>query len=234
MDSIKKGFTLLELLVVTSILALVGGAFMINLDSNLLKNAENKLTTYNLSTVKTALVQFRKDMGYFPGFGELAAANLDLDDYDVFGNEVGLSTETWADLSVNFWQLFEQPVKISDPNFWNYKPDYNHGWNGPYITGLNLKLYNAGSNNLNAGDQYDGVYALSDQFFKDFDTQNFSQFNYWGHDGNPNLIISKNGNPLVIKEYLNKYYLISFGEDGVFDSVSNLDKENDIVVYLGK
>ena len=123
MDSIKKGFTLLELLVVTSILALVGGAFMINLDSNLLKNAENKLTTYNLSTVKTALVQFRKDMGYFPGFGELAAANLDLDDYDVFGNEVGLSTETWADLSVNFWQLFEQPIKISDPNFWNYKPE---------------------------------------------------------------------------------------------------------------
>ena len=68
--SMKRAFTLLELLVTIALLAIVGGLVIsqINLDED---GISSNINAYSMGQVRDALLAFRRDMGYFPGQGPL-------------------------------------------------------------------------------------------------------------------------------------------------------------------
>jgi hypothetical protein len=117
------------------------------------QRAEQQLSLDRLQQVRAALLDFKRDMGFFPGQGPLAAANLDLSDYNyVDGDNPGTENpdaatlDAWAVHPLNLWMLFERPRDNGDPNRWRWRKEIARGWNGPYLgQGLFYRLDGAGT-----------------------------------------------------------------------------------------
>jgi prepilin-type N-terminal cleavage/methylation domain-containing protein len=217
----RKAFTLLELLVVVSILAIIGGAIIPVISSNIFDNAKRDMNLSSMSQIRDALLRFRQDMGYFPGQGpRLNAANLDLslyDDSEYYGS--GGTASEWAELSddnrdlMNFWQLIHKPKVNSDGDFWDYDLDARRGWNGPYLVGYNLR-YNDYQYN---GSTYQNIRALSDGY--DEVQEVISGAGFWSLAGDPAQPLNRAGRPLRLMMLDDDcYYLVSCGPDGVLDT----------------
>lgn len=223
----KSGFTLLELLVVVSILAVIGGIVIRVISADTLTNAQRNGTLGTLGKVRDALLQFRQDMGYFPGQGPLNGANLDLTlsgfDTSAFLDSSGATAVAWADLGgdnnklINFWQLFKQPHATGDSDDdndrWSRNSDLGLGWNGPYLEayGLRYQQYEQDS------ETYNNLYALSDRF--DFTWDSTIQNGYWTVGEDPTEpALKRAGQLLKLMRLGEVYYLVSAGVDGVMDT----------------
>ena len=68
----QQGFTLLELLVVVSILAAVSGIGFFALSGDTLKQKNIDLAKVEMQNIATAVKKFKQDTGYFPGQGPFA------------------------------------------------------------------------------------------------------------------------------------------------------------------
>ena len=68
---LSHGFTLLEVLIVVTLLALVGGAVIYS-QGKVRKELGERLSDYESSTLHKALKQFRRDTGYYPKQGPFA------------------------------------------------------------------------------------------------------------------------------------------------------------------
>ncbi len=117
----NKGFTLLELLVVVSILATMAG-IGVRAIGGYIERAREDLVNTEMKNIGEAIVKFNSDTGYFPGEGLFASKN-----------------ETNVDKS-DFSFLFYPPVRESaagqkkGEEILPWDMDEKRGWNGPYLT----------------------------------------------------------------------------------------------------
>lgn len=226
--SIKRAFTLLELLVTIALLAIVGGLVIlqINLDED---GISSSINAYSMGQVRDALLAFRRDMGYFPGQGPLAADKLNLGD---FSSEIGdVDPLLWANKPTNLWQLFIEPTASGSVDFWKYDPGSCRGWNGPYLNSNRLKLHGY--------DGFDHIYAIADNFsagFKEMNTH-LGGTAYWAVEPDEQKKYYPGSPYILVKdESSGDYYLISQGPDGEIDPIDETDPEemDDIKLLLGR
>lgn len=113
---LKKGFTLIELVVVTLVIAVIAGATITAFNSGFVDEKEQTAALYEMTQIRDAILQFKQDN---PSHS-LTDANLCspadasfllTDDYDT--DDVCNTTEAF----ITAW----------DPN-------YRLGWQGPYMT----------------------------------------------------------------------------------------------------
>lgn len=129
-----QGFTLLELLVVVSLLAVLATAALLS-NEGVNDQAELDVTKAEIAALRKALLQFRRDTGVLPGQGDYACEsaptvfNANLNNIPAY--VAPADKVDWCKSSANFWMLFSDPIS-SDLNNWN--PDTRRGWNGPYLT----------------------------------------------------------------------------------------------------
>ena len=251
----QSGFTLLELIIVVSILAIIGGIVLRVVSADTLTNAQRDANLGTLGQVRDALLQFRQDMGYFPGQGPLGGADLDLTlsgfDTNAFLDSAGATAAVWADLGndndtlINFWQLFRQPYTAGDTpddaddsnDRWGWNRDLGLGWNGPYLEayGLRYQQYEQDS------ETYNKLYALSDRFDATWDIA--AENGYWTIGDDPaETALVKAGQPLRLMRLNGAddvYYIVSAGLNGVMDTdpdnPSHTElQEDDVGIALGR
>ena len=221
--SMKRAFTLLELLVTIALLAIVGGLVIsqINLDED---GISSNINAYSMGQVRDALLAFRRDMGYFPGQGPLDANYQKLN----WLNSIGVNQKKqWARLDHNFWQLFQEPEDKTDSDKWSYNPQTGIGWYGPYLNSNGIKLHGY--------DGFDHIYAIADNFSAGFIEMNthLGGTAYWAVEADDQKKYYP-GSPYVLLKNNGSYYLISNGLDATLESTSNaLAYDTDIIIDLG-
>ncbi|MCM8527638.1 MAG: type II secretion system GspH family protein [Lentisphaeraceae bacterium] len=143
----QKNFTLLELLIVVSILALIAGGVVMSVSGSY-KKVNEEVIKHRASIVYDALVKFKKDMGFYPKQDQLAlsevvnpAPSTLIEDHTAWFNNTG-----------NFNQLFERPIGAVNPDKWKWNIDSKRGWDGPY---LNYGDYTVDDETFSA--QFNGV-----------------------------------------------------------------------------
>ena len=183
----RHGFSLLELLVTVSILALISGITIVAIDG-MDSRAHTAVTIDRLNTLKAAILEFERDTGYLPIHGKpFQPEQLDLsgilyinDENKSEGNSSSDLLHDWAGLESNFWQLFYQPIGSNDVDDhddaidkyrWTWKPSIKLGWNGPYLKNDSSHSYTDQATGLRR------VSAIPDAY----DGKNHS----WYHDLSP-------------------------------------------------
>ena len=170
-----RGFTLIELALITSILMAVGYLLVVSYDG-MPETVEVQTAQFEIVQVKKALLRFYRDTGFLPGTGPFdleanggAVRASDLPKFELQGQ-----ADAWLHSPANFWQLFENPLPpepIEDVVFevggiavsedgtvaerhplgaWN--PTTRRGWNGPYLESSGNGLVRIGSNLQENGD----------------------------------------------------------------------------------
>jgi prepilin-type N-terminal cleavage/methylation domain-containing protein len=120
----QRGFTMLELLLVLSLLAMIATLAVSSME-NTGEDVADQLARSEMHAIREALLQFKRDTGYFPNSGNAACtaitqpANKSFVPADLW--------QAWCAHSANFWMLFENPGLEE----WN--PDLARGWRGPYL-----------------------------------------------------------------------------------------------------
>ncbi len=117
----QRGFTLVELLVVITLVGLLAIGIVVSLDG-VDDDARERLTKAEMSELRKALLQFRRDVGHFPAVGSAFPPAEDA--------VLDLLRECQSD---------DVPVDGADENRLTYDPgcgvyniDTARGWNGPY------------------------------------------------------------------------------------------------------
>jgi prepilin-type N-terminal cleavage/methylation domain-containing protein len=135
---LQSGFTLLELLVVSLILAALAGAVVASYNG-IDAQANYDIAKNDMAEIRKALLQFRRDSGTesFPGQGQYDCTDAfnggdatDQNSMMSFPAEAGANDAeiiAWCQHPANFWMLFQDPLASG----WNM--DTKRGWNGPYL-----------------------------------------------------------------------------------------------------
>ena len=233
----RSGFSLLEMLVTVSILAVISGVVIYALDQGKHEEAAQEIVTkQRLNKIRTAILAFQKDTGYLPKYGvPFQSSKLELDDF-IYINDDNHTEENssvsdlanWSDHEANLWQLFFQPKDTDNPDRWNWKRSVAHGWNGPYLNdGLSASLTDGDA-------ELRRIPALADAYLA---RQSAIE---WYRDSSPTdsvLAATADTQPLgqaikfieVVGESEKVYQLVSNGANGVFDNQPNSD---DIVLEV--
>lgn len=120
----QKGFTLLELMVVVSVLAALAGLAAVSVESYQ-QHAEKQLAEVEMQRIASAIYRFKADTGYFPKEGLFTAARL---------YQTGSSPEKDIyEKKINLKWLFSQPVTSGAVPVLPWKPSTGRGWHGPYL-----------------------------------------------------------------------------------------------------
>ncbi len=175
----NSGFTLLELLVVISLLAIVSGSVVLGYEDVQSQGREYN-TDFEMAELRKALLQFRRDSGsnHFPHDGVYDCDNdPDSETYipnpaidpnfptDFPSDVASLSAAdrvSWCKNSANFWMLFDNP--LGKP--WN--KDRRRGWNGPYLRNRQIPVdFDTESALAGILDPYGNPYLLEDMNTED-------------------------------------------------------------------
>jgi prepilin-type N-terminal cleavage/methylation domain-containing protein len=207
------GFTLLELLVVVSILAVLAGSVLTTY-RGVNDHAAEKVALDEMRELKKALLQFRQDTGYLPkqGLFDLSSAGC-------------TAPATPADARfcspANLEQLYEEPVdSLGDPIF-PWSVDTGRGWRGPYIervgeglVDIGEGLSEAGAGSPIAGDELQEIRAVADPFINDAVTAGGSELFEWRS--------SPGAPPEDTRTRFGRPYLVFDLDDGVFARIVSL------------
>ncbi|MCH2060608.1 MAG: type II secretion system GspH family protein [Verrucomicrobiales bacterium] len=225
----NKAFTLLELLIVVAILAIIGGAVIVAYKGTG-DTAEENLVEQRLAGMKQALLNFRQDMGYFPGEGPLGdTATVEpvagqLADYDTMS---AVEKSLWRNHELNHWMLYFRPNDTAIANKWVFDSDAKRGWNGPYLNAKSgLLLDNAGTlaSAFVGGGETDALLSVDDAFGRSNGSDDSSPL-YWRIINNPDITQNARfGRPIAFIEEvvtgtpdMRVYLLVSFGKNGKFE-----------------
>lgn len=147
--SFKKGFTLVELLVVISIIAILAAVVVPNAFKSIEKSKVSR-TISDLKAMKTAVLQFYADVGFFPGdvlngmdpgLGEKPSSKGSLDD-SLRG--LGITDITFYNNEVNKnWQGPYLDSKLTKQTAWGGQYDYECWWpgRGTYPQGIWITIH---------------------------------------------------------------------------------------------
>lgn len=124
----QSGFTLLELLVVITVLGLIAGAAVLGLNG-VTDQSRADATNFEMAELRKALLQFRRDSGSrnFPKQGVYNCTTIPTANFPAEAGATNAEQIVWCQHPANFWMLFQDPLA----NGWN--ADTKRGWNGPYI-----------------------------------------------------------------------------------------------------
>lgn len=138
-----QGFTLLELLVVVTLLAVLASVALLA-NEGVSDQAELDATKFEMAELRKALRQFRQDTGTFPGQGDYACdgAAMDFSSFAFLASATPAQREAWCSSPANFWMLFIDPFSATT-NDWN--PDTKRGWHGPYLSRSGPSYVDVGS-----------------------------------------------------------------------------------------
>jgi len=171
------GFTLLELLVVITLLAILAGGSLIAYEG-VQDQGRYDAVRFEVAEIRKALLKFRRDSGTndFPSQGiydctDESNGGLDTDPNSnfplTFSTQVDIppmsKTEfiTWCQTEGNFWMLFIDPFERSETDQWN--EDTRRGWNGPYLQNKYGAISNSSIDNIpNVVSPYQNPYLLID------------------------------------------------------------------------
>ena len=138
----SNGFTLLEVLIVVTLLALVGGAVIYS-QGKVREKIGERLSDYESSILHKALKQFRRDTGYYPKQGPFALLAQDgsidpgnADHWPAFLSDKNSAERTkWFNHPANFYQLIlgDSPLKSTGHALESFSIQTGRGWRGPYI-----------------------------------------------------------------------------------------------------
>lgn len=135
-DLFRKGFSLIELLIVVGVLALIGGAVLLAF-GDVESDASDHLAAAEMQQVKEAVLRFYRDTGYLPKQGPFTRGNVDTD-------AAGVSA-AWFASPANVDQLYRNPLDGTGAgtdatygalagDLKSYDVRSRRGWNGPYLT----------------------------------------------------------------------------------------------------
>jgi len=159
-QKIQAGFTLLELLVVISLVSVIAGAAIVGYEG-VQDQARYDVARFEMGEIRKALLQFRRDSGSndFPGHEKYAC-----EDPDTTGainpvlNNTPVSNLSWCQSEANLWMLFIEPGSTFT---WNV--DTKRGWKGPYLQRKSGDVsYGSESNLLGINSPYQTPYLLKD------------------------------------------------------------------------
>jgi prepilin-type N-terminal cleavage/methylation domain-containing protein len=144
----SRGFTLLELLVVTGLLVAVAGGVLFALDGSA-ETAELAVAQHELTRLQEAVQRFRLDTGYLPRRGPFALVSdggrIDPtigSHWPVVAPSAAAEREAWFRSPANFYQLFEPSRSpsiqvaldvVAGPGR-VYNPATRRGYRGPYLS----------------------------------------------------------------------------------------------------
>lgn len=191
-QSTQSGFTLLELLIVITLLGIISGSVVLSYD-DLQDQGREQVVRFEMAEMRKALLQFRRDSGSndFPTqrqYDCTDAANgnpADVNPLMSFPPEAGSSDAeiiAWCQSPANLWMLFTDPFGRSEADQWN--EDTKRGWNQGYLRSRHTLMDYLANNDL---------WGLSDPY------------------GNPYLLQAP-GSPDA--------RLVSTGADGIYDGVN--------------
>lgn len=135
----QQGFTLLELLVVVSVLATLAGITAVAMDGYE-QDSQEQLVQTEMKRIASAIYRFKEDTGYFPEEGIFTKTNA-----------------SNAEKSGFEWLFFRPDDKYGNPVLWNINT--GKGWNGPYLE------LESSSNLASAVDPNDNACSLTPAIF---------------------------------------------------------------------
>lgn len=165
----SSGFTLLELLVVVSVLAALAGLTSIRVDSYE-RDAQVKLAQVEMDRIASVIHRFRADTGYYPLTGPFAPEAMREPSAAALVNEEsgwGEAGQTWLDetwfSTANFSWLFNEPkwppvaaqldgVELQPSALMPWNMDAARGWHGPYLDPSSRSALLRGGQDPSAGD----------------------------------------------------------------------------------
>lgn len=123
----KQGFTLLELLIVVTILAIISGVVVSALD-NVQEESTISLTKSEMLRIKDAILTFKQDTGYLPRQGPFRLV--------LAGGSVPVPPDgaVWFNSPANFSQLYDNPLSGTGHALETWNRNTSRGWRGPYLT----------------------------------------------------------------------------------------------------
>ena len=119
----NRRFTLIELVVVITILAIIGGGIILSMEG-IQEKAETDAATHQMGQIRQAILHFRSDMMLMPKQGALDRSQL-----------AGAVDSTWFYHPANLDQIFTMPVDVSNSTRWTDAPGKARAWHGVYCTG---------------------------------------------------------------------------------------------------
>ncbi|WP_309386443.1 prepilin-type N-terminal cleavage/methylation domain-containing protein [Cerasicoccus frondis] len=228
-----RGFTLLELLVVVSVLAAVAfiatGAYR-----GISEDSSDRLVRVEMLEIAKAIQQFKHDTGYYPKTGPFALStdggSVVIDNLPAHAGSNDTEKTRWFYSPANFEQLMTtvSPLDSSGHQLATWNPETGRGWRGPYLTGygegyvdirddINDDPDTAAGDALGdplLGTTITNVDGIADPFEHSVTANNLlgwsstvdgDELAKWGR---PYLVFGLNGQP----------FLISMGLDGEYDT----------------
>ncbi len=209
----QAGFSLLELLVVVTILAVVAGGMILK-QGETVNDAKLSVALSEMTKVKAAILQFRLDMGRLPNPTNPA-------------NPLSLGSPG------NFNDLYD------DTNLPNWNPDTRRGWRGPYLTTLGEGFTDIGAGLLPdgngspiAGAQVQNIRSVADPFVH-FPATPGSYVPCVENPGNTNCLLDwrtlpgdeahdRHGRPYLVFDMTNedRARLVSMGQNGRYEGAA--------------
>ena len=229
------GFTLLELLVIVSILAAIAfvttGTFQ-----GVGEAANDNLVRSEMQEIAKAIRQFKQDTGYYPKQGpfdlDTATGQVPIGTLPVHAGSNNTEKQRWFYSPANFHQLFVNPLAGTGHLLESWDIDSGRGWRGPYLKGfaegfvdirddINPAVNGAGGDPLD-GDNIPDVEGLADPFEHRTVPVDGNSLLDWsataGGDerevwGRPYLLFGLGASP----------WLVSMGPDGVYGTSDDIE-----------
>lgn len=229
-NSYSRGFSLLELIVVTGVLASIAG-MLIFAFSGMTEHASQTVTKQRMTVIKNAILKFENDTGSLPKYGDdFTSDQLDLTSFihldTTTPSEVNSSLSlltAWNDHPANLWQLFHQPTDGANPSRWNPNFLTKTGWKGPYLDTALQTSFSSQSTSLQR------IVAIEDSFVNE--KQQWLISDPAPHlppqyitEGNPSATFTAIAQPILFLELQSisanetVYLLQSAGQDGEYSS----------------
>ncbi|WP_410498757.1 type II secretion system protein [Chitinibacter sp. S2-10] len=111
----QRGFSLIELLLVITIMAALASLALVN-SSNIQSDGNEQLSTVQMNEVASALQRFHRDIGYWPGES---------------GGPAELASQLSPIHAADLGLLIKQPTTCTGICIWD--SNAQRGWHGPYL-----------------------------------------------------------------------------------------------------
>jgi type II secretory pathway pseudopilin PulG len=121
-----RGFTLVEIVTVLSVVMVLALAVSV-VFPGAKEGAARSVALHEMQQIREAVLQFRRDTGYFPKQGPFAPWYR--------GGHVPFDSrgKDWLEHPANLVQLFENPLAGTQHPLAAWNPDTGRGWRGPYL-----------------------------------------------------------------------------------------------------
>lgn len=121
----KRGFTLIELMIVMAVIAVISGMIVVQLQG-IGRASDERLMVAELATIREAALRFKHDMGQPPQFIAELLQSPDPANADGMGG-------WWWRSNGNHPVPNAQLPALPNASLYVYDPAIDRGWNGPYL-----------------------------------------------------------------------------------------------------